>query len=315
MDTKTSTFMTIDNNTDLNTDLNKDLAVSSVKSFSGGGDNGVSIIDTHAHLDGPEFKDDVDEVIARAKEAGVGKIFIPAIDEGSIRTVPELCARYPGYLYPMMGLQPEEVKDDYLHVLELMHDELFSNLKHHKDSTSDGYDEAEVPEYIAVGEVGLDFYWSREYERQQLDAFEIQMQWSMETRLPLMIHCRKAQNELLNMMKPYAKELPGGVFHCFTGNTKEAERYLDFRNFVLGVGGVSTFKSSHLREDLPASVPLERIVLETDCPYMAPVPHRGERNESGFIVEVMHTLAKAYNVSDEDVARQTNENVRRIFGI
>lgn len=257
-----------------------------------------SIVDTHSHLDGEEFRDDIDEVIARAKAAGVGKIFIPAINEDSITTVPALCRKYPGYLFPMMGLQPEEVKDDYLKVLDEMHTELTTN-----------------HDYIAVGEVGLDFYWSREFEKQQLDAFERQMQWSIETRLPLMIHCRKAQNELLHIMKPYEKELPGGVFHCFTGNPKEAERYLEFDKFVLGVGGVSTFKSSHLREDLPASVPLSRIVLETDSPYMAPVPHRGERNESAFVVEVMHTLAKAYGVDDAEVARITKENVERVFHI
>lgn len=256
------------------------------------------IVDTHAHLDGDEFKDDIEAVVDRAKKAGIAKIFIPAIDERSITTVPALCRRYKGFMYPMMGLQPEEVKDDYADVLNRMHAELVGN----KD-------------YIAVGEVGLDFYWSRQYEKQQLEAFELQMQWSIELQLPLMIHCRKAQNELLNMMKPYAKELPGGVFHCFTGNPKEAERYLEFDKFVLGVGGVSTFKSSHLREDLPASVPLNRIVLETDSPYMAPVPHRGERNESSFVVEVMNTLAKAYGVSPEEVAHTTNENVKRVFGV
>lgn len=257
----------------------------------------IPIIDTHAHLDGPEFADDLDDVITRAKEAGVGKIFIPAINEDSIKTVPETCRKYPNYLYPMMGLQPEEVKDDYLSVLDKMHAELTSGTR-----------------YIAVGEVGLDFYWSREYEKQQLDAFDRQMRWSIKTRLPLMIHCRKAQNELLHIMKPYINELPGGVFHCFTGNQKEAERYLEFDKFVLGVGGVSTFKSSHLREDLPAAVPLTRIVLETDSPYMAPVPHRGQRNESSFVVEVMKQLAISYNVTEEEVAKQTNENVRRVFG-
>lgn len=257
----------------------------------------IPIIDTHAHLDGPEFADDLDDVITRAKEAGVGKIFIPAINEDSIKTVPETCRKYPNYLYPMMGLQPEEVKDDYLSVLDKMHAELTSGTR-----------------YIAVGEVGLDFYWSREYEKQQLDAFERQMRWSIKTRLPLMIHCRKAQNELLHIMKPYINELPGGVFHCFTGNQKEAERYLEFDKFVLGVGGVSTFKSSHLREDLPAAVPLTRIVLETDSPYMAPVPHRGQRNESSFVVEVMRQLAISYNVTEEEVAKQTNENARRVFG-
>ena len=165
----------------------------------------------------------------------------------------------------------------------------------------------------AIGEIGLDYYWSREFENEQLEAFEEQVKWSVETQLPLMIHCRKAQNEMVHLLRKYEKELPGGVFHCFTGNQKEAEELLSFDKFVLGVGGVSTFKSSHLREDLPAVVPLDRIVLETDSPYMAPVPYRGKRNESAFVVEVMKTLAKAYGISEEEFARQTNLNAERVF--
>ena len=168
--------------------------------------------------------------------------------------------------------------------------------------------------FIAIGEVGLDYYWSREFAQEQLEAFEQQVQWSVETRLPLMIHCRKAQNEMVHLLRRYEAQLPGGVFHCFTGNRREAEELLSFDRFVLGVGGVSTFKSSHLREDLPAAVPLDRLVLETDSPYMAPVPHRGQRNESAFVVEVLRTLALSYGVSEEELARATNDNVRRVFG-
>ena len=163
--------------------------------------------------------------------------------------------------------------------------------------------------------MGLDFYWTRDNEREQLTAFERQVEWSVETRLPLMIHCRKAQNEMVAVMRRYQNELPGGVFHCFTGNEKEAEQLLDFQNFVLGIGGVLTFKKSHLPEVLPASVPLSRIVLETDSPYMAPVPKRGERNESAYVEFVLKRLAEAYGVEDEEVARQTNENVERVFRI
>lgn len=264
----------------------------------------LQYIDTHAHLDGPEFGDDLDEVIGRAREAGVAAVFVPGIDRASIASVRDICNRYPGYCYPMIGLQPEEVKDDWEDVL--------SEMKRALDESIAG--DASVP-YIAVGEVGLDFYWSREYERQQLAAFERQVEWSVETGLPLMIHCRKAQNELLAIMRHYEKELPGGVFHCFTGNQHEAEEYLRMDRFVLGIGGVSTFKSSHLREDLPAAVPLSRIVLETDSPYMAPVPHRGQRNESAFTLEVLRNLARCYGVSEEEVARVTNENVARVFGI
>ena len=254
-------------------------------------------IDTHAHLDGEEFKDDLPQVIQRAKDAGVAAIFIPGIDKASIDSVMRVCNEYPGYCFPMIGLQPEEVKDDWQEVLDTMKEALKAQ------ST-----------YIAIGECGLDFYWSREYEKEQLAAFEKQVEWSVKTQLPLMIHCRKAQNELLHILKPYEKELPGGVFHCFTGNQKEAEEYLRFDKFVLGIGGVSTFKSSHLREDLPAAVPLDRIVLETDSPYMSPVPHRGERNESANVKYVLENLAKCYGKTEEEVAQATNENVLRVFG-
>lgn len=263
----------------------------------------MQFIDTHSHLDTEDFMEDLPEVIARAKSAGVSKIFVPGVDAASVATVKQLCQTYPGYCYAMIGLQPEEVRQDWREVLQMMKAEL--------DASRRG-DEHTVP-YIAIGECGLDYYWSREYEKEQLLAFEEQVKWSIETQLPLMIHCRKAQNELLHILKAYEKDLPGGVFHCFTGNRQEAEAYLRFEKFVLGVGGVSTFKSSHLREDLPAVVPLDRIVLETDSPYMAPVPYRGKRNESAFVLEVLRTLSKAYGVSDEEMAEQTNANVRRIF--
>ena len=187
-------------------------------------------IDTHAHLDGHEFDEDRDDVIARAKDAGVGRVFIPAIDLPSVDTVLATCSRYPGYAYPMIGLHPEEVKADWSTVLEQMHRRL----------------EQPGHPFIAIGEVGLDYYWSREFEHEQLEAFERQVQWSIEYRLPLMIHCRKGQNEMVNMMRQYKNELPGGVFHCFTGNEKEAAELLQFDNFVLGIGGVLTFKKSHL---------------------------------------------------------------------
>lgn len=266
-----------------------------------------SFVDTHAHLDGDEFKDDLPEVMARAKAAGVGKIFLPAIDLKSVGSVLAVCNQYPGYAYPMIGLQPEEVKKDWNDVLDKMH----TILEQHNQK--DSVDTA--TRFIAIGEVGLDFYWSREYEQEQLLAFEQQVKWAVEYRLPLMIHCRKAQQELLHILKLYADDLVGGVFHCFTGNQQEAAEYLKFERFVLGIGGVLTFKSSHLREDLPAAVPLSRIVLETDSPYMAPVPHRGQRNESAYVRLVLHQLALSYGVSEEDVARQTNANVSRIFGI
>lgn len=259
----------------------------------------MNFIDTHTHLDGEEFREDLPEVVKRAQEAGVSKVFVPAIDLPSVKNVMEVCRQYPGYAYPMIGLHPEEVKSDWQQVL--------SGMKPLLDS-SDG-------EVIAIGEVGLDYYWSREFEQEQLAAFEEQVRWSVETRLPLMIHCRKAQNEMVTLLKRYKADLPGGVFHCFTGNAREAEELLQFDRFVLGIGGVLTFKKSHLPEVLPAVVPLDRIVLETDSPYMAPVPMRGKRNESAYVKYVLEKLAESYGVVPEVIAEATNANVERVFKI
>lgn len=271
----------------------------------------MKIVDTHTHLDGEEFDEDRSEVMMRAKEAGVGMVFLPAIDVKTSEAVLKLSHEYPGYAYPMIGLHPEEVKADWKEQLKKIEAILDEHL-----TAVDGLNGIKYKsDYIAIGEIGLDFYWSREFEKEQLVAFEKQVEWSCETGLPLMIHCRKAQNEMLHILRKWKNNLPGGVFHCFTGNQQEAKELLEYDNFVLGIGGVSTFKSSHLREDLPAAVPLERIVLETDSPYMAPVPYRGQRNESAFVVQVMKTLATAYGVSEEEVAKVTNQNVERVFGV
>ena len=253
-------------------------------------------IDTHTHLDGEEFAADRAEVMARAREAGVGKVFLPAIDIKSTEAILDVCRQYPGYAYPMVGLHPEEVRADWREVLVQM--KQYLKPENH---------------FIAIGEVGLDYYWSREFEQEQLDAFEEQVKWSVETRLPLMIHCRKGQNEMVQLLRRYKNDLPGGVFHCFTGNEHEAEELLQFDRFVLGIGGVLTFKKSHLPEVLPAVVPLDRIVIETDSPYMAPVPMRGQRNESAYVKFVLQRLAEAYGVSDDTVAATTNAAAQRIF--
>ena len=296
------------------------------------------VIDTHTHFDAEEFDEDRAEAFARASEAGVGKVFLPAIDVKTTHAVLALSREYPGYAYPMIGLHPEEVKADWKEQLAelrkiLEKHRMIGNANPAGDScnanpagdscnanpaddscnANPADDSPQISDFIAVGEIGLDYYWSREFEHEQLEAFEEQVKWAIETHLPLMIHCRKAQNEMVHLLRQYQKDLPGGVFHCFTGNQKEAEELLSFDNFVLGIGGVSTFKSSHLREDLPAVVPMNRIVLETDSPYMAPVPYRGKRNESAFVVEVLKTLAKAYNVSEEEFAEQTNKNVESVF--
>ena len=254
------------------------------------------MIDTHCHLDGEEFREDLEAVVARAREAGVEAVGVPAIDLKSCDLVMALCHHYQGFCYPMLGLHPEEVRADWREVLAQIRQRF-------------------TPDVTAIGEVGLDFYWSREFEQEQMLAFEEQVKWSIELRLPLMIHCRKAQNELVGLLKKYKDDLPGGVFHCFTGNELEARELLQFDRFVLGIGGVLTFKKSHLPEVLPEVVPLDRIVLETDAPYMAPVPMRGQRNEPAFVAYVMQRLAEAYGVTAEEVEWQTNANCEKILNI
>lgn len=255
------------------------------------------MIDTHTHIDGEEFAEDRALAVQRAKEAGVEKVFVPAIDLKSVSSVLQTCRQFPGYAYPMIGLHPEEVKADWRNQLAQMKPML---------------DDSSHP-FIAIGEVGLDYYWSREFEAEQLQAFEEQVEWAAEYDLPLMIHCRKAQNEMVHILKRHEKELArGGVFHCFTGNEKEAEQLLQFDNFVLGIGGVLTFKKSHLPEVL-AGIPTDRIVIETDSPYMAPVPMRGKRNESAYVAFVLKRIAEIYGISEDEADRRTTANALRIF--
>ena len=254
----------------------------------------MNYIDTHTHIDGEEFKEDLDAVIVRCKEAGATKLFVPGINAGSVETIRAVCSRYPNYCYPMLGLHPEDVKADWQEQLNIVR------------AAIDG-------QTIAIGEIGLDFYWSREFEQEQLQAFQQQVEWGIELNLPLMIHCRKAQNEMVRILRKYDGELPGGIFHCFTGNELEALELLRFDRFVLGIGGVLTFKKSKLPETLAAVVPLDRIVLETDAPYMAPVPMRGQRNEPAFVPLVCRKLAEVYGVTPDEVDRQTTATARRVL--
>ncbi len=286
----------------------------------------TQFVDTHCHIDGDEFCDDRAEVMARAREAGVSKVLVPAIDLHTSQRIIDLCSQHEGYLYAMVGLHPEEVHTDWKEQLRYIKELLTAETNGCTETNAaNGAEETNCfsetggcsthSKVIAIGEVGLDFYWSREFEQEQLEAFEEQVRWSVKTRLPLMIHCRKAQNELVTILKRYARELPGGVFHCFTGNEIEARELLQFERFVLGIGGVLTFKKSHLPEVLPAVVPLDRIVLETDAPYMAPVPMRGKRNEPAFTRYVLQRLAEAFHITEDTVAAATNMNVQRVFGI
>ena len=252
--------------------------------------------DTHSHIYGPEFDEDREDVILRAKEAGVSRILLPNINRESIAPMLSLCQAHPGYCHPMMGLHPTDLEDDYREVLEYMHQLLLK-----PDSP-----------YIAVGEVGIDLYWDQSWRKQQLEAFEIQIEWARDLHLPLVIHSRSAHAELMDFMSRHRSEGLTGLFHCFGGSLEEARDLLSFEGFVLGVGGVLTYRKSILPSVLQ-ELPLERIVLETDSPYLAPVPHRGKRNESAYVVEVARRLADIHGITVDEVASVTDDNVHRIF--
>lgn len=251
------------------------------------------MIDTHSHIYGPEFDDDRADVLQRAMQAGVDKVLLPNINEESIASMLQVVREYPGVCYPMMGLHPEDVKEDWAEVLDRM--------------------EAKLDGMIAVGEVGLDFYWDSTFRKEQIDAFERQICWAKEHGLPLVVHMRKAEQELLEAMERHKSDGLRGVFHCFGGSKETAARMLKHEGFVLGIGGVVTFKNSRLAETL-RHVPLDRIVLETDAPYLAPVPCRGKRNEPSYVVHVAKFLSNIYNVSLEEVNAVTNLTVGRVFG-
>ena len=251
------------------------------------------MIDTHSHIYGPEFDDDRADVLQRAMQAGVDKVLLPNINEESIGPMLQVAGEYPGVCYPMMGLHPEDVKEDWAEVLDRM--------------------EAKLDGIIAVGEVGLDFYWDSTFRKEQIDAFERQICWAKEHGLPLVVHMRKAEQELLEAMERHKSDGLRGVFHCFGGSKETAARMLKHEGFVLGIGGVVTFKNSRLAETL-RHVPLDRIVLETDAPYLAPVPCRGKRNEPSYVVHVAKFLSNIYNVSLEEVNAVTNSTVGRVFG-
>lgn len=255
------------------------------------------MIDTHSHIFEPDFADDLPEVIARAKEIGVEKIFMPNIDDTSVDAMLGVCSQYPGYCFPMLGFHPTSVDADAM-----------PKVKEMKKRLTEGHP------YIAIGEVGLDLYWDKTYIKEQQMVLEEQIQWALEWELPLVIHCREAFPELFDVLKSYKETKLTGVFHSFTGTVNEAMELLDYSRFMVGINGVVTFKKSTLPEALKV-LPLERLVLETDSPYLAPVPFRGKRNESSYVKRVAVKLAELYGVEIGEVERQTTANALKVFKI
>ena len=260
------------------------------------------LIDTHSHLFAEEFGEDRSEVMNRAREAGITHIVMPNIDMDSIEPMLQVCAEYPDFCYPTIGLHPTEVKEDYRDVLTKMKTRLEASVR----------GEVLHSPFIAIGEVGLDFYWDSTYKQEQLAALEEQISWALEYDLPIIIHSREAFPELYNLFSHYKDTLLRGVFHSFTGTAEEASALLEFPGFVLGINGVATFKKSILPEAL-REVPLTRLVVETDSPYLAPTPFRGKRNESAYVERVVAKLAELYQLPIEEVAAHFYDNSKRLF--
>lgn len=256
------------------------------------------MIDTHSHLFLEEFAADLPEVMERAERAGITYILMPNIDSTTIEPLLDVCQRYP-MCKPMIGFHPTSVTaENYESELRIVEEEL----------------KREDRNYIAIGEIGMDLYWDKTYREEQLTVFERQIELALEYRLPIVIHAREAFDEVCMVLDKYRTTPLRGVFHSFTGNAEEAERLLSYENFMIGVNGVVTFKKSPLTESLKR-VPLTRVLLETDSPYLTPVPYRGRRNESAYVEYVMKKLAEVYETDCNKVSEQTTKNAVKLFDI
>ncbi|MBL7701895.1 MAG: TatD family hydrolase [Ferruginibacter sp.] len=253
------------------------------------------IVDTHCHLYVDEFKNDIDEVIRRAEQEGVQKFYLPAIDSSEIENLLLLESKYPARCIAMMGLHPCSVKENYLEELWVVKEWLAKR------------------KFAAVGEIGLDFYWDKTFVAQQYEAFRMQIELSLQYKLPIVIHTRNAMQETIDVVKEYTPAGVKGIFHCFGGTVENANEIID-AGFYLGIGGVLTYKKSGLAEVL-GQIDLKHMVLETDSPYLTPVPFRGKRNESSYLKYVVEKLAEVKKVSVEEVTNITTANAEKIFGI
>lgn len=255
----------------------------------------MKIIDTHTHLYLNQFKDDIDKVIQRSIDKGINKFIFPAIDSTHFDDMHNLKNKYPGSIYLMSGLHPTNVKENYKEELEFV----INSLKSHS--------------YVAVGEIGIDLYWDKTYLKQQQDAFEFQIRLAIKNDLPIVIHCREAFDEIFEILDKENCSKLRGVFHCFTGNLEQAIRAIKL-GFKLGIGGVVTFKNGGIDKFL-SQIDLKHIVLETDSPYLAPVPFRGKRNESSYIIYVIDKLSEIYGLPIKEIASVTTKNAEKVFAL
>jgi TatD DNase family protein len=253
------------------------------------------MIDTHAHIYAEEFREDIKEVVSRAKTAGVSRILMPAIDTGTHESMMQLEKGQPGYCFSMMGLHPCSVKADYKDELKVI-ERYFGERK-----------------FVAVGETGLDFYWDLTFKEQQYEAFHQQAEWALHYSIPLVIHSRNSTNECIEVVRQHQHGKLKGVFHCFSGTAEQAKEIVDL-GFYLGIGGVLTFKNSGLDKAI-ADIDLKHIVLETDSPYLAPVPFRGKRNECSYLSYVAEKLAELKAVTVDEIDSITTDNASKLFGL
>lgn len=254
------------------------------------------MIDSHSHIYCDTFDNDRDEVISRARAAGVTHIVMPNENLESVPRLVECCRRYPDLVSLTLGLHPEDVDQQWAERLTAM-ESLFDTLE---------------PEPVAVGEIGIDLYWDKTWRDQQMEALDTQLRWCKRRQLPFIIHCREALDEILWVMDNFGETLPEGVFHSFTGTVADVERIRRRGDFYFGVNGIVTFKKSEVKNILP-TVGVERLLLETDSPYLAPVPHRGKCNESAFVADVAAFVAAELAVTTADLVATTAANARRLF--
>ena len=253
------------------------------------------ITDTHTHLYSEQFDEDRTEMIQRAKDAGVTRLFIPAIDSSYTDSMFNLENNFKDDVFLMMGLHPTSVKENYKD--ELAHVKEWINKR----------------DFIAIGEIGIDLYWDKTFLPQQQDAFRTQIQWAKEKKLPIVIHCRDAFDEIFEVLETEKSDDLFGIFHCFTGTFEQAQKAISY-NMKLGIGGVVTFKNGKIDKFLN-EIDIKHIVLETDSPYLAPTPYRGKRNESSYITQVVEKLAAIYGLTFQEISEITTQNSNHIFGV
>ncbi|TPN86155.1 TatD family hydrolase [Aquimarina algicola] len=260
------------------------------------------LTDTHTHIYSEAFLEDQDDMMQRAIQNGIQRFFVPAIDSTYTKAMYEIESKYPDHVFLMMGLHPTHVKENYKD--ELAHVEEEIRLR---------FDQNNNKKFYAIGEIGIDLYWDKTFLKEQQEAFRYQIQLAKKYNLPIVIHCREAFEEIFEILETEKDERLFGIFHCFTGTLDDAHRAISY-NMKLGIGGVVTFKNGKIDTFLD-QIPIKHIVLETDAPYLSPVPYRGKRNESAYLVNVLSKLSSIYNISQEEIAAITTKNSKDIFKI